>query len=106
MFVPEVMPRGASPKNSSRLSPPFVSCTSVFPSTNSEEGKTMMMQKVNAEPALRGQLEAGAPIAGVAPVMATPALIATPVIAKAAGAVVGAGAVAGAAYVAYKTAGG
>lgn len=64
----------------------------------------MLTQKVNANEALTGALEAGTPTSGAAPVMATPALIATPVIAKAAGAVVGAGAVTGAAYAAYKVA--
>ncbi|MFD7340228.1 hypothetical protein ACFV98_30180 [Streptomyces violascens] len=64
----------------------------------------MLTEKVNANSALGGVLEAGSPGGGAAPVMATPALIATPVIAKAAGAVVGAGAVTGAAYAAYKVA--
>ncbi|MEV1051413.1 hypothetical protein ACFWZR_03950 [Streptomyces sp. NPDC059017] len=64
----------------------------------------MLMQKVNANTALKGALDAGDATRGAAPVMATPAIFATPVIAKAAGAVVGAGAVTGAAYAAYKVA--
>ncbi|MPQ98762.1 hypothetical protein GB931_12690 [Modestobacter sp. I12A-02628] len=67
----------------------------------------MLLDKVNAEPALSAALSPATATGTLVPVMATPAAFAAigaAGAAKAAGAVVGAGAVTGAAYVAYKVA--
>jgi hypothetical protein len=64
----------------------------------------VLIQKVNLNDALQGELHSGTPAGTAAPVMATPAIFATPVIAKTAGYVVGGAVVTGAATVAYKTA--
>ncbi|MEX3510331.1 hypothetical protein CKW39_13500 [Kocuria sp. WRN011] len=63
-----------------------------------------VLQAVNVEPRLRGDIESGPLSYSDAPVLACPlAAVGAAGVAKAAGVVVGGGAVTGVAYVAYKT---